>query len=245
MQRDDRDPGKVMFKLQYRDAAHLQDQWNRHLSRGRTFVSTTEQLPVGTSLRISLGFPGLRQPILLAGRVIGTGQKGQETGVEVEIHFASTAEHDRVASLIERAALGDPKVCMRLVHVLLVEDNPHIAELVTVGLKEMAQRDFGGNITFDVTWVSDGAAASAAVEKHRFDVLLCDIYLPVMDGAKFIREVRQSQRPDLPVIALSAGGETARQMALEAGCNVFIQKPLRLTELRDALRSLLQLDSSV
>jgi CheY-like chemotaxis protein len=61
-----------------------------------------------------------------------------------------------------------------------------------------------------------------------------------MDGASFLRHLRALPKSTrTPVIALSAGGAAARQAAMAAGADVFLDKPLRLAEVLAAASQLL------
>jgi uncharacterized protein (TIGR02266 family) len=228
----------LTLRLEYRDAANLLDQWRRNLSQGQTFVRTRESLKPGAHLRLKVGFPGLREPIVLLGSVRAPRVEAGEPGVDVAIQFADRAEQERLAARIERAAGGDPDLCARQVRLLVIEDNPHVGALITSGLSEVARRELRGRVVFEIECVGDGAAGLAALARDRFDVAVCDVYLPVMDGAQFIREVRAGKAPGLPILAVSAGGPGAREKAEAAGCDLFLEKPLRLTELVAALRKL-------
>lgn len=234
------DPG-LTLRLEYADAAHLLDQWRRNLSQGRSFVRTREELAVGAALRLKVGFPALRQPLMLNGVVAGARVEEGEPGVDVSITFADDADRARLGALVERAATGDPALCARLVRLLVVEDNPHVGTLIAAGLREASRRDFKGNVVFEVESATDGAAALAALARRRFDAAISDVYLPVMDGPQFMREVRAAPGPRLPLLAVSAGGEESRARAVAAGCDLFLDKPLRLSELVAALRRLLAL----
>jgi CheY-like chemotaxis protein len=133
----------------------------------------------------------------------------------------------------------------RIVHVLLVEDNPHVAELITDGLEGAARRDLGGRVGFTFDLCENGQVALDRMKKAPPDLIIMDVYMPVMDGAQFLRHVRALQgengaaeRP-VPVIALSAGGPSAREAALSAGADVYLDKPIRLAEVvRQAARLL-------
>jgi len=129
----------------------------------------------------------------------------------------------------------------RIVRVLLIEDNPHVAELITDGLDGAARRDLAHRITFLFDVVGDGAMAIKRLEQVDPELIICDVYMPVMDGAAFLRHLRAQPRTSkTPVIALSAGGPAAREAALAAGADVFLDKPIRLTEVLAAATRLLQ-----
>jgi CheY-like chemotaxis protein len=130
--------------------------------------------------------------------------------------------------------VADPRV----IRVLLIEDNPHVAELITDGLDGAARRELGGRVAFIFDVVGDGQMALERLQQIEPDLIICDVYMPVMDGAQFLRHLR-AHRKETPVIALSAGGPSAREAALGAGANVFLDKPLRLNEVLKAASQLL------
>jgi CheY-like chemotaxis protein len=128
----------------------------------------------------------------------------------------------------------------RSVRVLLIEDNPHVAELITDGLEGAAQRELEGQLSFIFDVVGDGQMALDRLEAVAPDLIILDVYMPVMDGAAFLRHLRaHPQWAHTPVIALSAGGPAAYDAAMSAGADVFLDKPLRLTEVMSAALKLL------
>jgi CheY-like chemotaxis protein len=128
----------------------------------------------------------------------------------------------------------------RIVRVLLIEDNPHVAELITDGLDGAARREMGGRIAFIFDVVGDGQMALERLQQVEPDLIICDVYMPVMDGAQFIKHLRaHPQAAKTPVIALSAGGPPAREAAMSAGADVFLDKPIRLNEVLTAAGKLL------
>ena len=82
------------------------------------------------------------------------------------------------------------------------------------------------------------------LSRETFDALIVDIYLPVLDGAQVISQARgKLGLTELPIIAVSAGGDAARRSALSAGANVFIEKPVRLRDVRETMQRLLAGDA--
>jgi CheY-like chemotaxis protein len=230
----------VALRLEYGSAAHLAEDWRRRLAGGFAFVRTEQPLGVGAPLRLKLGFPGLLAPIVLAGVVAKVTRDKSGQGCEVRLDFGGEAERDRVGDIVARAAAGDPELVGRHVRLLVVEDNPHVSQLVTEGLREAARRDFGGRVSFEVELAGDGLEALQLARAGHFDAVITDVYLPNMDGPQLLRELR-AHGPHLPVLAMSAGGPTAQAEALAAGCDLFLAKPLRLADLIVAMRSLLGL----
>ncbi|WP_139558897.1 ATP-binding response regulator [Methylotetracoccus oryzae] len=81
----------------------------------------------------------------------------------------------------------------------------------------------------------DGQQALALALTERPDVIVMDVQMPVMDGLEATRRLRAADDPRLaetPVIALSALAMPGdRQRCIEAGCDVYLSKPVRLDEL--------------
>ncbi|HUS27454.1 MAG TPA: hypothetical protein VMZ53_03065, partial [Kofleriaceae bacterium] len=63
---------------------------------------------------------------------------------------------------------------------------------------------------------------------------------PVVDGAKVISTARtELALTSLPIIAVSAGGDSARKSALGAGANIFLDKPMRLRQVIETIQKLI------
>lgn len=117
--------------------------------------------------------------------------------------------------------------------VLMVEDN---AVNMTIAVALLEQ--WGAS----VTQAGDGAQALDAVARAEhdgrpFDVVLMDVQMPAMSGYEATRRLRERHDPQsLPVIALTAAALTSeRELALAAGMNDFLTKPIDAQRLRDAL----------
>jgi PAS domain S-box-containing protein len=108
--------------------------------------------------------------------------------------------------------------------ILLVEDNAINQELAVELLR-------GAGI--EVTVAGDGRQALDLLERQRFDGVLMDCQMPVLDGYAATRALRQEPRfKDLPVIAMTANAMAGdREKALAAGMNDHIAKPISVDEL--------------
>jgi signal transduction histidine kinase/DNA-binding response OmpR family regulator len=109
-------------------------------------------------------------------------------------------------------------------HVLLVEDNPINQELAV---------DLLTRAGIIVSVAGDGQQALDKLAAERFDAVLMDCQMPVMDGYDATRALRQ--RPalkDLPVIAMTANAMVGdREVVIAAGMNDHIAKPIRVDEM--------------
>lgn len=241
----DREP--VTLFVEYEGADDLVGDYTENLSTGGTFVATNRELPIGTTIHLVLSFPGLLEPISIEGVVRWTRgsapvgaviQPGEESGAGIE--FTPGPARDQLASVVQRIRTRDPKTVSRLFRVLVVEDNRHVASLIHDGLKGSSRREFGGGVTFAVRQAEDGRQAVEMLRREAFDALIVDVYLPVIDGARVIQTARgELGLAELPIIAVSAGGDTARRSALDAGANIFLDKPMRLRQVIDTIQKLL------
>ncbi len=90
---------------------------------------------------------------------------------------------------------------------------------------------------FDIDLVSDGSEAVAAHSGAPYDVILMDCQMPTMDGFEASRQIRQLDRPQPAIIAVTANallGE--RERCLEAGMNDYLSKPFQAEQLVAVVR---------
>jgi two-component system response regulator RegX3 len=114
--------------------------------------------------------------------------------------------------------------------LLLVEDEPSIAEGLTITLEAEG---------FQVVWVKDGQDALPAWERNRPDLILLDLMLPGMSGTDVCRIVRA--RSDVPIIMLTARDqEVDRVVGLELGADDYVTKPFSTRELVARVRAVLR-----
>ena len=111
--------------------------------------------------------------------------------------------------------------------LLVVEDDPSIAEPLRAGLRREG---------FDIDLVATGAAALAADE---YDLVLLDLGLPDIDGTDVCRQLRQ--RSKVPIIVVTArGDEIDRVVLLELGADDYVVKPFGFRELLARIRAVLR-----
>ena len=137
-----------------------------------------------------------------------------------------TAQPDACAKHNEQLAWTGEKVAVRL---LLVEDDPMIAESVRLGLKGEGH---------GVDWVRDGAAAESAVMTEAYDMVLLDLGLPKKSGLDVLAALRRRGKT-LPVLVLTARDAVSdRVKGLDAGADDYLVKPFDLDELSARIRAL-------
>ena len=118
-------------------------------------------------------------------------------------------------------------------HVLVVEDEDALAELLQYNLKKEG---------FRVSMAADGEEAMMLVEERQPDVVLLDWMLPKVSGIEVCRRLRNRQETrNLPIIMLTARGEEAdRIRGLDTGADDYIVKPFLMKELFARVRAVLR-----
>jgi two-component system chemotaxis response regulator CheY len=118
---------------------------------------------------------------------------------------------------------------------LVVEDSPTMRQLIVFALRRV--RDL------NVVEADDGVDALKKLASTRFDIILTDINMPIMDGLKLVRRVRSDDvHRAVPIIIITTeGGEEDRQRALALGANAYITKPIQAPQVIAKVRELLGL----
>jgi len=116
---------------------------------------------------------------------------------------------------------------MDIMRILLVEDDPSVADSVIDGLV---------SVSMEVEHVSTGAEAIAKNLVETFDLVLLDLGLPDMNGQDVCRSIREKSK--IPMIILSARSEEIdRVLALEFGADDYMVKPFGMRELIARIRA--------
>jgi CheY-like chemotaxis protein len=180
-------------------------------------------------LEVAIGVVLARQIIdALGGAVATEGAAGAAETVVFNVRLPLAVE----------APAEETQAPERCIHVLVVDDNA-TNRMVAQALCEM----------FECTCESanDGAEAVEAAKGGRFDLILMDIKMPVMDGVAATRAIRALGGPAsrVPIIALTANAEPEdSESYLAAGMNGVVEKPMKAEHLLTALQQALA-DGSV
>ena len=109
-----------------------------------------------------------------------------------------------------------------MIRILLVEDDPVIRDTTSYFLN--CQQNF------EVVCADTGGEALSHA-REKFDVILMDMKMPVMSGLEATRKIREFNT-EIPIVALTANAfDSDRVSAIDAGCNAFLAKPLKRSQL--------------
>ena len=132
---------------------------------------------------------------------------------------------------ISEAETATASMLAVMARVLVVEDEEDIAFPLVRTLEREG---------YTVTWVMDGEAALAQLQKEQEDVVILDLGLPDMDGLEVCRKARDAGYEGAIMIVTTRGGELDRVVGLDYGADDYLAKPFGLAELQARVRALLR-----
>jgi two-component system phosphate regulon response regulator PhoB len=117
--------------------------------------------------------------------------------------------------------------------ILIVEDEPSIAELIAVNLRHNG---------FQPVWAEDGSAAQREIDAVQPDAILLDWMLPGASGIQLAKKWRsESRTKEIPILMLTARGDEPDKIAgLDAGADDYITKPFSTQEMLARIRAVLR-----
>lgn len=116
---------------------------------------------------------------------------------------------------------------------LVVEDSPTMRQLICFALRRIRG--------LEVVEADDGVDGLKKLSDARFDILITDINMPVMDGLKLVSLVRKDEiHKDIPIVIITTEGAAEdRQRAMALGANAYITKPIQAPQVINCVKELL------
>ncbi len=104
---------------------------------------------------------------------------------------------------------------------LVVEDSPPMRKMIVFALARIRQ--------LTVVEADDGVDALRRLAETRFDIIVTDINMPILDGLKLVKRLRADESyKDVPIVIITTeGSDEDRKRALALGANAYITKPIQ------------------
>ncbi|HET7824305.1 MAG TPA: response regulator [Anaeromyxobacter sp.] len=229
----------LILAVQYAGAESVLD-YTENLSAGGLFIRTEREFEVGERVTLVVSFPQLLEPLELQVEVMRRrpASPGAPPGVAVCVPSDRTADRARLAEVAER--IGSPRGKDPAYRVLLVEDNALVASMYTAALRRLSESE--GFPALGIEVASDGGAAfDRLLRPPSIDVLVTDVFMPVLSGITLVEKIRaEPNLANLPVVVITSGGEPEREKLAGLGVALFLRKPVSYQDVAGAIRTLVE-----
>jgi len=130
----------------------------------------------------------------------------------------------------DASAGGQPQLT-----ALVVEDSPPMRKMIVFALSRIRE--------LRVVEADDGVDALRRIASQKFDIIITDINMPILDGLKLVKRLRADEAyRDVPIIIITTeGAEEDRQRALALGATAYITKPIQAPQVIELVREVLGL----
>jgi len=228
------DTGRCALRVSVRDTGigMTEDQVTRLFQPFMQADVSTSREYGGTGLGLAIS----KQLVeLMGGRIEVSSRLGEGSEFSFTVEMARAGARS-AADLDDRTAVvaaGSPLEQLHGRRVLVIDDN----ELNQIVAGDLLREVAGMHVVL----ASSGPEALEAVQRERFDVVLCDVQMPGMDGYEVTRRLRDMPAlADLPIVALTAHASTRDQdLCRVAGMNEYLTKPFDPQQLFRVIASVL------
>jgi two-component system, chemotaxis family, chemotaxis protein CheY len=116
---------------------------------------------------------------------------------------------------------------------LVVEDSPMMRQLLVFALARIKK--------LTVVEAEDGVDGLRKLANNKFDLVITDINMPIMDGLKLVKRIRSDEvHKDVPIIIITTEGSTEdRQRAMALGANAYFTKHIKAPQVIAKVKELL------
>ena len=231
----------LILAVDYPGAASTVRDYTENLSAGGLFIRTEREFEVGDRVALLLSFPELLEPAELEVEVVRLrpGGPSQPPGVAVWVPPDRVEDRRRLERL-SAAAAAQAEASRPSYRVLLVEDNSLVAAMYASALRRLASSEGLGGLAVDVA-VDGNEAFARLLAQPPIDLVITDVYMPVMTGFALVEKIRAEPRlRHLPIVVISSAGDEERERVSRLGANFYLQKPVKYQDIVTTVRTLLR-----
>jgi uncharacterized protein (TIGR02266 family) len=226
----------LILAVQYAGAESVLD-YTENLSAGGLFIRTEREFEVGERVTLVISFPQLLEPLELLVEIVRCRGPGPDAppGVAVCVPADRLQDRAKLADVAER--IGAPRGKSPSFRVLLVEDNALVASMYTAALRRLSEIDGLPGLGVEVAG-DGGAAFDRLVRPPPIDVLVTDVFMPVLSGITLVEKIRaEPALASLPVVVITSGGDREREQFAGLGVAAFLRKPVSYQDVAGAIRT--------
>ncbi|HSN15223.1 MAG TPA: response regulator [Anaeromyxobacteraceae bacterium] len=228
----------LILAVQYVGAESVRD-YTENLSASGLFIRTERDFTVGERVTLVVSFPQLLEPVELQVEILRKRRAGLESPAGVAVRVPPDCTDDRAKLADIALKVGSPRAGVASLRVLLVEDNALVASMYAAALRRLAESD--GLPEFAVEVAGNGAAAyDRLLAAPRVDVLVTDLFMPVLSGISLVEKVRaEPSIAHLPIVVITSGGDRERDQLSGLGIDLFLRKPVSYQDVAGVMRTLI------
>lgn len=197
--------------------------------------ATTTRKYGGTGLGTSIS----KQLIeLMGGTVFLVSEVNQGSNFSFDLTVPILTREDIESKTSKNETISDPFVAQRTGHILIAEDYPTNQRIARFFLEKAGHQ---------VTVVENGLESVQACQENKFDLILMDLQMPLLDGFGAAWQIREgnTSNANIPILALTASAEAGtRQACLDSQMNDIIIKPISQTPFLQKIQEWLLADLS-
>jgi uncharacterized protein (TIGR02266 family) len=227
----------LILAVQYADAESILD-YTEDLSATGLFIRTDRDFAVGDRVSLVVSFPQLLDPVEIQVEVVRRRPATRESPAGVAVRVPpERADHRAVLADVARR-IGAQRGLAPAVRVLLVEDNALVASVYAAALRRLSES--GGSPPLGVEVAEDGFAAyDRLLRPPKIDVLVTDLFMPVLSGITLVEKIRSEPAlGGLPIVVITSGGERERERLAPLGVTLFLRKPVSYQDVAGAIGTL-------
>jgi uncharacterized protein (TIGR02266 family) len=228
----------LILAVQYVGAESVLD-YTENLSESGLFIRTEREFDPGERVTLVVSFPQLLEPVELEVEVIRRRPPTLDAPAGVAVRVPDNRVEDRARLAEVARKIGAPRGPDPAIRVLLTEDNALVASMYSAALRRLSESDDFPALGVEVA--SDGAAAfDRLLRAPPIDVLVTDVFMPVLSGISLVEKIRaEPSLADMPIVVISSGGERERERLASLGVALFLRKPVSYQDVAGAIRTLI------
>lgn len=173
-------------------------------------------------------------PVIIVSAFLENGVIRKAERMGIAGYTAKPVNQSHIKVMVKNALEAGPKQHSRRELILCVDSEPRVRELYQGALN---------NERYDIITASNGIEALETTEYHSIDLIITELNLPEMDGAEFLRILKENNKHIPTIIVSSVSGEEIKERIENLGVRKYLSKPINLDKVKKNVIEILKSDS--